>query len=143
MQAKITATQAATLIATRGYSDADRKATKRALFAAVRAQYNIPTSVKLKVEVDDTSSPDYLVLKNKHTDAIITVPDTAGTAVPVATPANANQAATQSTDTGAGTPPTPDKFRLVIVKRSDVFTSLNYGCLNDAGSDEVVVRIPA
>lgn len=43
--------------------DDDRKAVKREMFAAVKAQFGIPADVKVKCETSNTASPDYLVLK--------------------------------------------------------------------------------
>lgn len=71
-QLKITVAQAAVLIGLRtlaGVDDSTRKAEKKAVFAAIREQFNIPRSVKLKVEIDDRHSPAYLVLKDKTTGA--------------------------------------------------------------------------
>lgn len=67
---KINAVTAAILIGLRslqGVDDTARKAEKKARFAAIRAEFGIPDSVRLKVELDDRSSPDYLVLKDKVT----------------------------------------------------------------------------
>lgn len=156
MLAKLTATQAASLIAARSASIADRKATKRRVFAEAKAAFGIPASTKLRVELDNTSDPNYLVLRHKHTGIAITAPDTQGsvstpsTATPLPTPATVNQAdvavdakVADAPAADAQTASAPGTFRFVVVKRSDVFTSLNYGCLGDDGGDEVVVRIPA
>ena len=37
------------------------------MFADIKCQYGIPSDHKLAIEIDDTRSPDYLVIKNKHT----------------------------------------------------------------------------
>lgn len=137
MQAKLTATQAATIIAARGYSTSDRRATKNRVFAEAKAAFGIPASVKLKAEVDDTSSPDYLVLKDKNTGATFTAP------TPINTPSGVNSAPT-STDAkpkgvaasgSAGDIPAPAASRFVTVTKKDVFINPN--------TDEIVVRIPA
>ena len=47
--------------------DDDRKAVKREMFAAAKAQFGIPADVKLKCETSNTASPDYLVLKASAT----------------------------------------------------------------------------
>lgn len=68
-QLKITAVQAATLVALRSLpaDSADRKAAKKGVYDAARAAFGIPADVKLKVEIDDRASPDFLVLKDKAT----------------------------------------------------------------------------
>ena len=43
--------------------DDDRKAVKKEMFAAAKAQFGIPADVKVKCETSNTVSPDYLVLK--------------------------------------------------------------------------------
>lgn len=138
MLAKLTATQAATLIAARGTSDYNRKQVKRTVFAAAKAAFGIPSSTKLRVELDDTTDPNYLVLRHKHTGTPITVPDAPGTSTPtpLPTPATVNQADT-AVDTKVADAPAaaPAAFRFVVVSNNDVFFNPN--------SDEVVVRIPA
>lgn len=47
--------------------DDDRKAVKREMFAASKAQFGIPDDIKLKCETSNTASPDYLVLKDSRT----------------------------------------------------------------------------
>lgn len=47
--------------------DDDRRAVKREMFAAAKAQFGIPDDVKLKCETSNTASPDYLVLKASAT----------------------------------------------------------------------------
>lgn len=37
------------------------------MFADIKRQYGIPSDHKLAIEINDTYSPDYLVIKNKHT----------------------------------------------------------------------------
>ena len=37
------------------------------VFADIKRQYGIPSDHKLAIEIDDTRSPDYLIIKNKHT----------------------------------------------------------------------------
>lgn len=48
--------------------DESRKALKREMFAAAKAQFGIPADVKLKCETANTASPDYLVLKVSATN---------------------------------------------------------------------------
>lgn len=64
---KLTLAQAATLITLRSLpsTDAGRKDAKKGVFDAIRSAFGIPADVKLKVEIDDRASPDYLVLKDK------------------------------------------------------------------------------
>lgn len=66
-QLKITSTQAAILIGLRSLAqtDSNRKQAKKDLFNSLRTQFSIPANVKLKVEIDDRASPDYLVLKDR------------------------------------------------------------------------------
>lgn len=145
MLAKLTATQAATLIAARSASTYDRRQTKRRVFAEAKAAFGIPSSTKLRVELDDTTNPNYLVLRDKRTGVAIEVPDRAtSTATPVATPAAVNQAVDTGTIAsgvsasvgGTSTDaPTAPATRLVVVKSSDIFVNPE--------TDEVVVRIPA
>lgn len=69
--AKLTQTQASFLRSLRslGVPDDTRKQMKKDLFAVVReAHPYIPSSAKLVVEIDDTTSPKYLVLRDKRTD---------------------------------------------------------------------------
>lgn len=142
MLAKLTATQAASLIAARTASTYDRKATKRRVFGEAKAAFGIPTSTKLRVELDNTSDPNYLVLRDKHTGIAITVPDTQATPLP--TPAAVNQADVavdaKVADAPAAAPaadpvPAPAEYRFVVVSDNDVFFNPNSG--------QVVVRIPA
>ncbi len=68
--AKISPAQATSIVLARRHAnDTDRKAVKKEIFTQLRAQFGITSDIKLKVEVDNPSSPDYLVLKNKVTDA--------------------------------------------------------------------------
>lgn len=64
--AKISVAAATTINLARNHaSDADRKAVKKELFAAIKDAFGIPQSVKVKAETSDTASPDYLVLKRQ------------------------------------------------------------------------------
>lgn len=45
----------------------DSAASNTATFADIKQQYGIPADHKLAIEIDDANSPDYLVIKNKHT----------------------------------------------------------------------------
>lgn len=60
----LTAAQIATLVGARAYP-ASRSAVKKELFASVRSQFGIPSSVKLSVEVDNRNDPLFGVLKDK------------------------------------------------------------------------------
>ena len=67
-QLKITQAQATTLTALRTVQpDTDRKAAKKSIFTDIKTQFAIPSGVRLKVEVDNRASLDYLVLKDKVT----------------------------------------------------------------------------
>lgn len=69
MNAKISRAQANTLIALRSLpNDADRKEARKEVFKAIKEQFGIPAEVKIKVEVDNQSSPTYLVVKNKYNE---------------------------------------------------------------------------
>lgn len=65
MFAQLTQAQANYLKTIRTMSDDDRKALKKDLFTIVKDKFGIPSEHKLKVEVDNASSPDYLVLIRK------------------------------------------------------------------------------
>lgn len=43
------------------------KSIRRETWDRIRAQHGIPDDIKLKVEIDDGGSPDYLVVKDKRT----------------------------------------------------------------------------
>lgn len=47
--------------------DDDRKAVKKEMFAAAKAQFGIPDDIKVKCETSDTASAVYLVLKDSRT----------------------------------------------------------------------------
>lgn len=66
-KATITPAQAATLRGARDMTDADRKAIKAQVFADVRSKFGIPSDFKLKVEIDNTSSPMFRVVASKVT----------------------------------------------------------------------------
>lgn len=55
--------------------DDDRKAVKREMFAAAKAQFGIPADVKVKCETANTASPDYLVLKRSADGQPFTLTD--------------------------------------------------------------------
>lgn len=63
MFAKLTQAQASFLKTIRSMQDAQRKELKRTLFAAVKSTFGIPDDHKLKVEIDNVLSSDYLVIK--------------------------------------------------------------------------------
>ena len=63
----ISASQCATLIGARTLSDTERKAVKKLTFGAIKSDAGIPSTVKVKVEIDDAGSTDYRVLKDKAT----------------------------------------------------------------------------
>lgn len=65
MFAQLTQAQANYLKAIRNMADNDRKSLKADLFTIVKDKFGIPSEHKLKVEVDNVSSPDYLVLIRK------------------------------------------------------------------------------
>lgn len=55
--------------------DDDRKAVKREMFAAAKAQFGIPDDVKVKCETSNTASADYLVLKRSADSQPFTLAD--------------------------------------------------------------------
>ena len=55
--------------------DDDRKAVKKEMFAAAKAQFGIPADVKVKCETANTVSPDYLVLKRSADGQPFTLDD--------------------------------------------------------------------
>lgn len=64
--AKISVAAATTINLARNHaSDADRKAVKKELFAAIKDAFGIPQGVKVKAETSNTASLDYLVLKRQ------------------------------------------------------------------------------
>lgn len=65
--AKLSLAQAALLVHLRNYSGSDqtRKDMKADLFKLVKDSFGIPHEHKLSVEIDNASSPDFLVLKRK------------------------------------------------------------------------------
>jgi hypothetical protein len=64
--AYLSLSQAAAIRQARQGSDADRKAIKKEVFAAVREGYGIPANIKFTVEVDP-SQPGFRLLKDKVT----------------------------------------------------------------------------
>jgi hypothetical protein len=65
--AKLSLAQAMSINLARAHAnDADRKAIKREIFAAVKQSLGIPADTKLKVETHDTAAADYLVIKDKN-----------------------------------------------------------------------------
>lgn len=68
-QIKISASAAATLRALRNLpaDSTDRKTAKKDIFNTLRNQFAIPQNVKLKVEIDNTTAADFLVVKDKTT----------------------------------------------------------------------------
>ena len=65
--AKLSIAQAALLVHLRNYSGSDqtRKDMKADMFKLVKDSFGIPHDHKLSVEIDNASSPDFLVLKRK------------------------------------------------------------------------------
>lgn len=55
--------------------DDDRKAVKKEMFAAAKAQFGIPADVKVKCETANTASADYLVLKRSADSQPFTLAD--------------------------------------------------------------------
>lgn len=66
---KMTAMAAATLLGARTMDNDTASAVRKGVWAAMRDSFSIPKSVKLKAEIDDTDSDDYLVLKDKGSDS--------------------------------------------------------------------------
>lgn len=51
----------------RGYTrDRSQKRALNSIFAEFKRRYGLPDDIKLKVEIDDRQSPEYLVLKDKR-----------------------------------------------------------------------------
>lgn len=66
--AKITASHRDLLLTIRTITDtAARKRILKNVFAEIKAKYGIPEKHRLKVELDNASSPDYLVMIRKKT----------------------------------------------------------------------------
>lgn len=120
-QLKITAVQAATLVALRSLpaDSADRKAAKKGVFASIRDTFGIPADVKLTVEVDDRASPAYLVLKQKGTGFELVGVD--GRFSHVATPAPA-QVPAAAPDTGSRF--TASSGGLKVIRKADLMDLL-------------------
>lgn len=103
-QLKITPAQATTFRALRGLTTPDAKATRKGIWNAIRAQFSIPSTLKLKVE-EDPAVDSYLVLKDKVTGReLIGVSSATSTGLrytQVAPPPAAPQPAVQGTTIGA------------------------------------------
>ncbi len=66
---RITETDAQALRATRsswGSRTKSQRGSQREVFKDLKRRYGIPANLKLKVELDNRHSPDYLVLKDKR-----------------------------------------------------------------------------
>lgn len=66
---RITETDASRIRATRGSWGSrtkQQRAAQRQVFADLKRRFGIPANLKLKVELDNRHSPDYLVLKDKR-----------------------------------------------------------------------------
>ena len=66
---RITETDANSIRSTKGSWGARSKAQRaaqRQVFADLKRRFGIPSNLKLKVELDNRNSPDYLVLKDKR-----------------------------------------------------------------------------
>lgn len=62
---KISPAQAAALIATRdAHDEKTRKRRKAAIFAEIKAVHGLRSTQKIKFEIDNPNSPDYLVIKD-------------------------------------------------------------------------------
>lgn len=65
---QITPAQAAAIIATRDtYDEKTRKRRKAAIFAQIKAEHGLRSTQKIKFEIDNPNSPDYLVIKDGET----------------------------------------------------------------------------
>lgn len=65
---KISPAQARAFISVRNLANDDAEGAKtlrKTLWASIRDQFDIPDAVKLKVEIDNTTAPNYLVLTDK------------------------------------------------------------------------------
>ncbi len=61
----ITRAQRAALLHSRTLDDSERKALKAEVFSDLRNTWDIPSTIKLKVEIDDAQHPKYMVLCDK------------------------------------------------------------------------------
>lgn len=66
-QMKCTKLQAQTLLNARSKSDYERKQIKKRVFAEIRKEHGIPSTLKFKLFVESEDNPLYCVLRNKHT----------------------------------------------------------------------------
>ena len=64
---KCTKLQAQTLLNARSKSDYERKQIKKRVFAEIRKEHGIPSTLKFKLFVESEDNPLYCVLRNKHT----------------------------------------------------------------------------
>lgn len=71
--AKLTPAQITTMRSLRSIDEDLAKTMRAALFAGVKAEFGIPDEHKLKVEIDDTNSPDFGVLIRKKTGEVYTL----------------------------------------------------------------------
>lgn len=95
---RISTEQAAQLLKARTGSSYDRKAIKKRIWSELRKKYGIPTRIKFKVYIEAPDNPLYCVLRNKHTNAVLTdgTPEAAATPVVVAASPAADVAATDA-----------------------------------------------
>lgn len=75
--AKMNGTQMAVLRAARGLDEVTLKAVRAAIFEAAKKDNKIPSSHRVRVEIDDTAHADYAVLIRKTTGAKYQAPATA------------------------------------------------------------------
>lgn len=98
---RITETHRAALINARG--DYDPKAAKKAVFRQIRQDLGIPDDVRMKVEIDNTTDPLYMVVKNADTGVPLThvtlAPEDLIPQAPTPAPVAASRFATTETPT--------------------------------------------
>lgn len=151
----LTALQLAAFLGARSQSTSIAKTTRKNLWADLRRQWGIPTSVKLKVELNNVGAPNYLALADKATGRLLMSNN--GRYVGLDTPAAAPTAAAPAAptaDTAAPdgyvtvlTTPTVPQVRYAVVKASalagaaDNDNNLYTG--DDIEDDDIVVETRA
>lgn len=71
MKLTISSSELQAFMGARGYNPDYAKRLRKEIWAGVRNRLGIPSTYKLKVEIDERHDPDYLVLKDKHTGATL------------------------------------------------------------------------
>lgn len=114
---KITPAQAAAIIATRdAYDEKTRKRRKAAIFAQIKAEHGLRSSQKIKFEIDNVHSPDYLVIKDGVTG--LRLEGTVPLAPPVARKVDIEPSYPFPTGARAGTPAAKPAPRGLVLNES-------------------------